>query len=158
MHKIVLESAMGFLLATGWGQSPKSTSAEIAITAENPTIVAGDPVCVSMQFENTSDHPFDTTIGVFAGVDLRYRFHITAENGAVLEPAASTKPHLGSIRVQTIQPGEKEDYSHCLNHRYPGLTAVGIYKIYVTRIAEETTVKSNEIAITVVPGRQDAPQ
>jgi hypothetical protein len=150
--------ALQLILSPGHEQSSVSAPARILIAAGSPIIFAGDPVYVSAQLENTSDHSIKTTVAFMGGVDLRYTFHLTAQDGAVLGDAAKPKPFLGSIGVLTMQPGQKEDLSYCLSCRYHGLLTVGKYRAYAIRLVEDgTAVKSNEITITVVPKQPATP-
>src|ERR1039458_840145 len=108
MRKIVLQLVMSYLIALSWTQSfsmeqqsSKNAPGEIRITAKNATVVAGDPVYVSMQFENTSDHPIKFTVANMGGIDFRYSFHIATEGGTLLESIAESS--IGSLGVLSIQ-------------------------------------------------------
>jgi len=149
------------------GTQQLSKPAVISITVLNPVVVVGSPIKIAITLKNTASYDINAT-AIFeyppADVDRSYGYIVQTDTGIIVPPTvvAVSDGSTSSIRFRSLPPGQLERAGgELFQYDLPP----GNYLIQVERMIAPysdpkqngITVKSNEIAITVVPKR-DASQ
>jgi len=146
-----------FVLAAALALSQQANNPpfKIAITAENPTVVAGADVTINVSLTNTSDHDVDEGIMYMDGIGLDgcFVFDLRDENGK--EVPKRIYPYeefrTGRVVFRTIRAGETLKQDQTVSLRYD-MQKPGKYTIQVARRVtrdHKDDIKSNIITITV---------
>jgi uncharacterized protein (DUF305 family) len=129
----------------------------LAITAENPTIVAGAVVSIKVSLTNTSDQDVPEGVMYMDGIylDSTFRFEVRDEHGNLVPKRIYPYEELrtGKVIFRTIRAGETLTQNQTVSARYD-MRKPGKYIIQVSR----DDIKSNIVTITVTPNGKDPAQ
>jgi len=133
-------------------------SLKITIVAAQNSVMAGDPIEITVTMKNISDH--DVTMGKSVGntqAELDYEIIVRGKNGEMLNETSykkRIKEAAGSWKTFTLKPGEERTETSNINKLYD-LSRPGEYTVQVEKELPASEgkgmVQSNTIAITVTP-------
>ena len=127
---------------------------KIAITAENPTVVAESDILINVSLTNTSDH--DVYEGVMyingIGLDSTLRFDVCDEHGKAVPTRIYPHEELrtGKVIFRTIWAGQTLTQPQPVSARYD-MRKPGKYTVQVWRRNPDYEIKSNIVTITLTP-------
>jgi hypothetical protein len=99
---VLIAAAMA---ASFFGQ-PTQQPFTITISADRPQIRAGDPVDLTIEMTNTSDHNVDCTKDWWNALDRNYRYEVLDESGQPVPKIEGKHPDTGDTPPCIIKPGE----------------------------------------------------
>ncbi len=130
---------------------------KIAITVENPTLVAGADVSIKVSLTNTSNQGAPEGVMYKDGIELdsTFRFEVRDEHGKLVPKR--TYPHeelrTGKVIFRTISAGETITQEQRVSALYD-MRKPGKYTIQVSRGVSDNPkddIKSNVVTVTVTP-------
>ena len=129
---------------------------KIAITAESPTVVAGNDVSIKVSLTNTSDHDvYEGAMYRLGNLDTSFQFEVRDEHGKMVPKRVYPHPELatGSVRFRTISRGETYTQDQLVSALYD-MRKPGKYTIQVFRRDSDNPkndIKSNIVTVMVTP-------
>lgn len=139
-----------------WPQPPSGDAPlALTVTAEKTSIKAGDPVSVTLQVKNLSDHDIDLSANLDAdtGIDSNFVFEVRDGQGNAVAKKEKKHPELvfGHPRPYVLHPGEtlteEESIGRLFDFSRPGKYTVRVSA--APRHARQAAVTANPITITV---------